>query len=253
VPLSELGEKLALTPAGRLLALSDTLPVSPPTKPIEIEAVPLVAAGTLIAVGEAEIVKFGSAVTFRVKVVLEVIAPLDPVIVTVAAPTVAVFDATKVRVEPAEPVTVTGLKVAVTPAGRPVAVKATAPAKPLIAETVMLVAAVDPCNTLTPVPEMLNPGAVVAGIGGKAFCTSVWNSAIQKVPAGGEGGTANSVVFQVERCVRNRSTDVQLSAGQRASAQWASDVVTPMMGPRGTPSSSRPRLRAYRLDTFPSR
>ena len=134
--------------------------------------------------------KFGSAVTFRVKVVLDVIAPLEPVIVTVAAPTVAVFDATKVRVEPAEPVMVTGLKVAVTPAGRPVAVKATAPAKPLIAETVMLLAAVDPCNTLTPVPAMLKPGAVVAGIGGKAFCTSVWNSVIQKVPAGGEFGIA---------------------------------------------------------------
>ena len=134
--------------------------------------------------------KFGSAVTFRVKVVLDVIAPLEPVIVTVAAPTVAVFDATKVRVEPAEPLTVAGLKVAVTPAGRPVAVKATALAKPLIAETVMLLAAVDPCITLTPVPEMLKPGAVVAGIGGKAFCTSVWNSDIQKVPAGGELGIA---------------------------------------------------------------
>ena len=67
--------------------------------------------------------KFGSAVTFRVNVVVAVVAPLDAVIVTVAAPTVAVFVATKVRVEPAEPVTVAGLKVAVTPAGRPLTLK----------------------------------------------------------------------------------------------------------------------------------
>jgi hypothetical protein len=42
-------------------------------------------------------------------------------------------------------------------------------------------------------------------------------------------------------------------SGINPTPQWASDVVTPMMGPRGTPSSSRPKLRAYRLDTFPSR
>ena len=57
---------------------------------MEIEAVPLVPAATVTAVGAAEIVKFGSAVTFRVNVVLDVVAPLVAVMVTVAAPTVAV-------------------------------------------------------------------------------------------------------------------------------------------------------------------
>lgn len=33
----------------------------------------------------------------------------------------------------------------------------------------------------------------------------------------------------------------------------ADDTVTPMMGPRGARSTSRPRLRTYRLDTLPSR
>lgn len=144
----------------------------------------------LTAVGEAVIVKFGSAVTFRVNVVVEVIAPLDPVMVTVAAPTVAVFVATKVRVVPAEPVTVAGLKVAVTPAGRPLMLRLMALLKPLTDDTVTLSVALVPCSTLTPEADTVKPAAVVAGIGGKAFCTSVWNSVVQKVPAGGEFGIA---------------------------------------------------------------
>ena len=181
---------MALTPAGRLLALTDTLPVSPPTKPMEIEAAPLVPAATVTAAGAAKIVKFGSAVTFRVKVVLDVVAPLVAVMVTVAAPTVAVLDATKVRVEPVEPVTDEGLKVADTPAGRPLTLRLMGLLKPLIEDTVTLSVAVVPCSTVTPGAETVKPGAVVAGIGGKAFCTSVWNSVVQKVPAGGEFGIA---------------------------------------------------------------
>ena len=134
--------------------------------------------------------KFGSAVTFRVNVVLEVIAPLDAVIVTVAAPTVAVLVAVKLRVEPAEPVTVAGLKAAVTPAGRPLMLRLMALLKPLIDDTVTLSVAVVPCSTVTPGAATVKPAAVVAGIAGKAFCTSVWNSVIQKVPAGGEFGIA---------------------------------------------------------------
>src|ERR1700730_12493692 len=103
-----------------------------------IEAVPLVPAGTVTAAGEAEIVKFGSAVTFRVNVVLAVVAPLVPVMVTVAAPTVAGLYGTKERVVPAEPVTDGGLNVAVTPAGRPLTLRLMGLLKPLIEETVTL-------------------------------------------------------------------------------------------------------------------
>jgi hypothetical protein len=49
--------------------------------------------------------------------------------VTVAAPVAAVLDAVSVRVELA-PVADAGLKLAVTPLGNPLAVKATAPVKP---------------------------------------------------------------------------------------------------------------------------
>jgi len=99
---------------------------------MEIEAAPLVPAATVTAAGAAEIVKFGSAVTFSVKVVLDVVAPLVAVMVTVAAPTVAVLDATTVRVAPAEPVTDEGLKVADTPAGRPLTLRLMGLLKPLI-------------------------------------------------------------------------------------------------------------------------
>jgi hypothetical protein len=52
------------------------------------------------------------------------------VIVTVAGPTAAVLDAMNVNVLPV--VALAGLKDAVTPLGRPLAVRATAPVKPLI-------------------------------------------------------------------------------------------------------------------------
>ena len=128
-------------------------------------------------------VKFGSAVTFNVSVVVAVVEPLVPLIVTVAGPAVAVLDAVKVRVLPAEPVTVAGLKLALTPEGRPLTVKATGVLKPT-SLTVTLVDALVPCSTLTPEAEMKIPEP--AGIDGKAFCTSMVNSWSQKVPALGE-------------------------------------------------------------------
>src|SRR5882757_1973239 len=155
-----------------------------------IEAVPLVAAGTVTAVGVADIVKFGSAVTFNANVVVVVMVPPVAVMVTVAAPTVAVSDATKVRVAPADPVTEDGLNVAVTPVGRPLTLKLMGLVKPLIEDTVTLSVAVVPCSTVTPGAETVKLGAVVAGMGGNAFCTSVVNSVVQKVPAGGEFGIA---------------------------------------------------------------
>jgi len=189
--LTEEGLKFACTPEGKLLALTDTLPVSPPTYPMVIVLDTLVPGGTVTAAGEAEMVKFGSAVTFRVSVVDAVVEPLVPVTVTVAAPTVAVFEAVKVRVLPEEPVTVVGLNVAVTPEGSPLTLNVTTPLKPLIELTVTLLAALVPCSTVTPDAVMLKPGVVLAGTAGNAFCTSMVNSAIQKVPAEGEFANAS--------------------------------------------------------------
>ena len=172
VPLafSEDGLKLAVTPEGRFVALNETLPVNPPTKVTVMVAVGLVLGGRLSEVGETEIVKFGSAVTVKVRFAVSVMAedpePETPVIVTVAAPTVAVFVATSVSVLPAEPVTEAGLKVAVTPEGRPLMVRATALSKPFTAVTVTPSVTVVPCSMLTAAAEMLKPGAVVVAIGG---------------------------------------------------------------------------------------
>lgn len=184
--LSDEGAKFALTPDGRLLALSDTLPVSPPTKPMVIVLVGFDPDGNEIAAGEAEMVKFGSAVTLRVRAVVSVVDPLVPVIVTVTLPTVAVLEAVNVSVLPAEPVTVAGLKLAVTPEGRLLTLSTIAPLKPLMELTVTLLAALVPCSTVTPEAAMLKPGAVEAGTAGNAFCTSISNSAAQNVPADGE-------------------------------------------------------------------
>lgn len=68
-------------------------------------------------------------VTVSVTVVVRVVAPEVPVIVTVAAPVTAVLDAANVRVE-LVPVADAGLKLAVTPLGNPLAVRATAPVNP---------------------------------------------------------------------------------------------------------------------------
>ena len=62
--------------------------------------------------------------------------PLVPVTVTVADPVVAVVEAVKVRV--LVPVVDAGLKLAVTPAGKPLAARATVPLKPFSGLTVMV-------------------------------------------------------------------------------------------------------------------
>ena len=62
--------------------------------------------------------------------------PEVPVIVTVADPTVAVLEAVSVSV--LVPVVLAGLNDAVTPAGRPLAVRATDPVKLLISVTVIV-------------------------------------------------------------------------------------------------------------------
>lgn len=64
--------------------------------------------------------------------------PEIPVTVTVAEPTVAVAEAVRVRV--LELVVLAGLKDAVTPAGRPLAARLTAPLKPFRSITLMVLA-----------------------------------------------------------------------------------------------------------------
>lgn len=109
------------------------------------------------------------------------------VMVTGAEGTGALAAAVNVSVlTPLAPVTVAGLKVAVTPVGKPLALRLTLPVKPFTGRTRIEVLPVAPCSTLVPLPETLKDGAVVAGTGGNAFWTFWMNSAAKNCPAGGE-------------------------------------------------------------------
>jgi hypothetical protein len=118
----------AVTPLGRPDAASVTLPVNPFTPATLIVSVALVPWTIDNADGDADRVKPGW-VTVRPIVEVAVNAPLVPVIVTVLVPGVATAEAANVSVV-LDPVVEAGVKVAVTPAGIPLAVKATAPVKP---------------------------------------------------------------------------------------------------------------------------
>jgi hypothetical protein len=106
--LRDEGEKFAFTPDGSPLALRETLPVRLPANVTMIVLVGFVFGGREIAAGDAEMVKFGSAVTLKVILEVSVVEPLVPVTVTVAVPTVAVPVAVKVSVLPPDPVTDAG-------------------------------------------------------------------------------------------------------------------------------------------------
>ena len=121
---------------------------------------------TETAVGDAEIVKFGAAVTVRVRVAVSTVEPLVPVTVIVLEPTAAVLAAVKVSVLPAEPVTEEELKLAVTPVGRPETVRATALENPFTAVTVTLLVALVPCSTETSAAASVKLASVLVEIAG---------------------------------------------------------------------------------------
>ena len=73
--------------------------------------------------------------------------PLVPRIVTVAEPTVAVLEAVKLTL--LVPVVEAGLKLAVTPDGKPLALRATLPVNPPMGVTVIELVTVPPCATET--------------------------------------------------------------------------------------------------------
>ena len=137
-PVVDAGLNVAVTPAGKPLALNATLPLKPPAGVTVTPSVPelpwLMETPADVAVREK------SGLTGTVTVTLICVAaesvPLEPLIVTVAVPAVAVVDAENVTV--LEPVVDAGLKEAETPAGNPLALNATLPLKPPEGVTVML-------------------------------------------------------------------------------------------------------------------
>lgn len=190
LPLTELGLKLALTPEGRFVADTDTVPVKPNNAATVTEAVGLDPGVSVTeAGGLAVIEKSGRPTMVRVSSVDCVIEPLVPVTVMVTGEvgTGALAAAVKVSVLTPSPLAILGeLKAAVTPVGKPLTVRATVPANLFTGRTVIAVLPVAPCSTLVPLPETLKLGLVVVGIGGKAFCTSCVNSVAKNCPAGGE-------------------------------------------------------------------
>lgn len=88
-----------------------------------------------------------AGVTVRVIALLWLREPLVPVTVTVLVPVAAVLDALKVSV--LVPLLETGLKLAVTPAGRLLAANATVPLNPFTGDAMMELVLVPPCATET--------------------------------------------------------------------------------------------------------
>jgi hypothetical protein len=130
-PVAGLGLKFAVTPAGSPLALNVTPPVNPPLRVTAIVLVPLAPRLTVRLAGLAEMAKSGvcASLTVRPTVAVRVRVPPLPVIVTAAAPSVAVLDAVRVKTLLA-PVAGFVLKLAVTPAGNPLALNVTPPVNP---------------------------------------------------------------------------------------------------------------------------
>jgi hypothetical protein len=170
LPFTDEGLKLAATPAGRPVAEMATVPVKPNNEATLTVAVGFEPGVIVTAAGGAAVMeKSGRPTTVRVMEMLCVSVPLVPLMVTVAGPTVAVAEAVKVSVLMAAPVTEAGLNVAVTPVGKPVTLRATAPEKLFTGRTVTLVEAVLACITLVPLAEIEKSGVVLVGTAGKAF------------------------------------------------------------------------------------
>ena len=136
VVVAGFGLKEAETPFRNPETESVTLPLKPFKGVIVTTVVPLLPRAMLKLDGDAERLKFGTAVTVR-EVVVEAVKALDvPVTVTLNVPVTAT--ALALSCSALLPVVLAGLKEAVTPLGKPEADKLTLPLKPLSGFTVMV-------------------------------------------------------------------------------------------------------------------
>jgi hypothetical protein len=136
------GVKVAVTPVGRLVAARVTGALKFSALRTLMVALTLLPSMTLRVLADEVSVKLGVG-TVTVTVAEAVNEPEVPVMVTVCGPGVAVAPAVKDNV--LDEALLAGLKLAVMPLGRPVAVKLTEPVKPFAAATLILeVAALPP-------------------------------------------------------------------------------------------------------------
>ena len=162
----EVGLKLAVTPVGTPDAERATAELNPPLTAVDMVVLPELPCITERLAGEAVMVKLGEAAAFTVKVtvVVWVTPPPVAVTVTVEVPVVAVLPAVNVSVElplPGAAIEL-GLKLAVTPAGRPEADNATDELKPPLVDVEMVALPEEPWVTDKLVGEAatLKSGAV---------------------------------------------------------------------------------------------
>jgi hypothetical protein len=152
--------RVAVTPLGSPDAASATVPLKPKMSVMAMVLAPLAPGVTLKVVGVAARVKLGCGTIVSAIVTSAVRLPDVPVIVTVAGPMDALATALNVAVLLKAP---KELNVAVTPDGKPVAEKATAPLNPFCETTLIPLAPLAPGRTLRLVGD-----AVSAKLGGAA-------------------------------------------------------------------------------------
>ena len=137
--------KLAVTPAGKLVAAKVTEPLKLLTSVTVTVSLALLPCVTDRVDAAGASVKLPAALTVSAMVVLEVSEPEVPLIVTVVVPADAELDAAKITTE----LLVVGFvpKLAVTPDGKLDAARVTEPLKPLTSATVTVSVALLPCVT----------------------------------------------------------------------------------------------------------
>lgn len=157
------GLKLAVTPAGSPAMERLTLPVKPFTGVTVMVLLPLADLLMLRLAGEADNEKSGlaGALTVSVMVVVRVNVPDVPLTVSVTVPVAAALPAVSVKV--LAEVALDGLKLAVTPEGRPEIERLTVPLKPLIGFTLMVLVPMVPWVNVSEAGEAdkLKSGTVV--------------------------------------------------------------------------------------------
>lgn len=165
-PVMEVGLKLPVTPVGIPVAVRAMAESNPPVTLVETTAKPLWPCSRKPEVGETEManVPVGAAVTVSETVAVWVMPPPVPVTVMVYVPVAVVEVTASVSVDVPEPGAAmeAGLRVAVTPVGAPVAVKAIAELKPPETVVVSVDAPLLPCTTETDAGEAASVKAGVA-------------------------------------------------------------------------------------------
>jgi hypothetical protein len=188
----KVGLKLAVTPAGRTEADREIAELNPPVTVVEIVLLPEPPCVTDKLVGAALRVKLGFAAAFTVRVTVVVCVTPPPLaeIVTWEVPVAAALLAEKVRVElplPGAPIEV-GLKLAVTPAGRPEADREIAELNPPVTVVEIVPLPELPWDTDRLVGEALKLklGAALPGLKTMSVteCNSIWLGAAPVCPWG---------------------------------------------------------------------